>query len=171
MRSEPFCDGLNGRRSRARPDSQPLATGRRTIMPLLSLLFLIASLLLFFCLLVAAIRLQQQQQPLDPKNAKNVIPEPRNQDPAEAEAVPAPAEVWISERSLAAARIVQEVRIRNAQYKRSKISSFESRIQDWKVRRQEVGYTPRPRIRAKIARPPRLSPIAEECLPAHGDVA
>lgn len=145
--------------------TQVVGVGRRN-MPLLTLLFLISSLLLFFALLVSSIRMQQkQQEPTKGKNAENVMPDTE-------EAVPAVADfVCISERSLVAARIVQQVRIRNAQLTRTKLSSFDSQIREWMVRRKEEGYTPMRRLRLKIARSPRLSSIAEEvCPPAHAHI-
>lgn len=71
-------------------------------------------------------------------------------------------DVLIDEKWLQAARAVQEVRVRNAEYKRTKLLSFEQKIGAWMERRKDPDYEPALRIRKKIARRPRLPTIPEE---------
>jgi hypothetical protein len=70
--------------------------------------------------------------------------------------------VSINESSLQAASVIQEVRIRNASARRNKLWSFEHRIAQWQVRRQNEDYQPAARMRKAIARPPKLTSIRED---------
>ena len=70
--------------------------------------------------------------------------------------------VTIDGRALDAARAIQDVRIRNAAYRRAKLGAFQQNIDSWITRRKDPGYEPSLRVRKRIARLPRLPTITEE---------